>query len=121
MNQLAKLKPFLGRWRIQEMETWEQDFVDLVVDGHFTFTRDCGGMFQFGAVTGHMDCHLEEGPTGEHLEFSWLGDDEGEDTGGRGWVYLKDNELIGRIFIHGADSSHFRATREEKRVRKRLK
>jgi hypothetical protein len=30
---------FVGRWRIVEMELWDQKFVDLESPGHITFNR----------------------------------------------------------------------------------
>ncbi len=30
-------KAFAGRWRIREMETWDQDFLDLVEEAHIAF------------------------------------------------------------------------------------
>jgi hypothetical protein len=43
---------YLGRWRIIEMEQWDQDFIDLVVPGYIAFREDHTGEFQFGAVMG---------------------------------------------------------------------
>jgi hypothetical protein len=44
----AKLKPFVGKWIVVEMEAWDQDFVNMEVPGHFTFRKDGTGHFQFG-------------------------------------------------------------------------
>lgn len=55
----AKLKPFIGKWIIVEMEAWDQDFVNMEVPGHFTFRKDGTGQFQFGLVQGEMDCRAE--------------------------------------------------------------
>ncbi len=30
---------FVGRWRIVEMEQWEQDYVDMEETGHVTFEK----------------------------------------------------------------------------------
>jgi hypothetical protein len=44
--------PYLGTWRIIEMEQWDQDYIDLVVLGYFSFRDDNLGEFQFGTVHG---------------------------------------------------------------------
>jgi hypothetical protein len=67
----------LGKWRIQKMEQWEKDFIDLVVLGHFTFWDKGRGRFQFGAVEGYIDYRIEPcGDVVERIEFSWEGNDE---------------------------------------------
>jgi len=39
----AALKPFVGKWVIVEMETWDQEFVNMEGPGHFTFRKDGTG------------------------------------------------------------------------------
>jgi hypothetical protein len=41
---------FVGRWRITEMELWDQEFIDLESPGHITFERGGRGELHFGAV-----------------------------------------------------------------------
>jgi hypothetical protein len=31
---------YMGTWRIIEMEQWDQDYIDLVVPGYFSFRED---------------------------------------------------------------------------------
>lgn len=50
---------FIGKWRITEMEAWDQEFVDMEVAGHFTFARKDLGSFQFGLVQGEIDWRIE--------------------------------------------------------------
>jgi hypothetical protein len=38
------------------MEAWDQGYVNMEVQGHFTFKKDGTGHFQFGLVQGEMDC-----------------------------------------------------------------
>ena len=102
-------KQFAGKWRIVWMEQWDQDFVDLVVPGHFTFQKDGTGEFQFGAVGGGMDCHEEKRNGRDRLEFSWEGDDDGNPVCGRGWAEVDGKELKGRLFFHLGDDSSFTA------------
>ena len=101
--------PFVGKWRIVEMEAWDQDYIDLVVPGHVTFESNGLGSFQFGTVEGGLDCRIESVGNGERVEFSWEGVSETDPACGRGWASIRDGELHGRIFIHGSDDSSFRA------------
>ena len=103
------INPYYGKWRIIEMELWDQDFVDLETEGHFTFDDDEMGFFQFGAVQGQMDYRIEEFGESEKLVFSWAGIDDTDTVSGRGWVRIKGNELNGKIYFHLGDSSKFKA------------
>jgi hypothetical protein len=101
-------KTFLGTWRIVETEMWGRDALDLVVPAHMTFTDDGLGHFQMIAVQGGIDPRFD----GDRVEFSWVGDDEGTETNGRGWADIgKDGKLRGRIFFHQGDDSGFEAER----------
>lgn len=101
--------PFLGRWRITEMEVWDQDFVDLKGPGYIQFDRDNLGTFRFGTTQGQLDCRLEtvEGET--RIDFSWDGQDYREPATGRGWAILREGHLSGRFYIHLGDDSWFKA------------
>ena len=107
----GKLKPFVGKWSIAEMEAWDQDFVNMEVPGHFTFRKDGTGHFQFGLVHGEMDCRLDDMGGKVRIEFSWEGQDDLDPAIGRGWALIEDEELQGRIFFHMGDDSAFRAIR----------
>jgi hypothetical protein len=101
-------KPFLGTWRITETEVWDKDALDLVVPARITFTADGLGHFQMIAVQGDIDARFE----GNRVEFSWIGDDDGSASNGRGWgeIYA-DGNLRGRIYFHHGDDSSFVAKR----------
>lgn len=80
---MAKRKnAFVGRWRIIEMEMWDQDYTDLVVDGNFTFDNNGFGRFQFGVVIGEIDYEIEKVNNVERLEFSFEGQDEYDPVSG---------------------------------------
>jgi len=36
----TKIKPFIGTWFIVEMEAWDQEYVNMEVQGHFTFKKE---------------------------------------------------------------------------------
>ncbi|AYA23413.1 hypothetical protein C6369_001870 [Rhodococcus rhodochrous] len=98
-----------GRWRIVEMELWDQDAIDLIEPGFIEFAGDGTGQFGFIAVRGSMDCRTTERNGNLAVEFSWVGDDEGDEVSGRGWAaLLQDATLEGHLFIHMGDDSGFR-------------
>jgi hypothetical protein len=101
--------PFIGKWRIVEMELWDQDFVNMEVPGHFTFKEDDLGSFQFGAVTGETDCRTSHEADQHRIDFTWQGEDDMSPACGRGWAVITKDELHGRIFFHLGDDSGFRA------------
>jgi hypothetical protein len=107
----TKMKPFIGKWVIVEMEAWDQEYVNMEVPGHFTFEKDGAGHFQFGLVQGEMDCHMETDHGWERIGFSWEGQDELDPASGRGWAVIENEGLHGRIFFHIGDDSAFRAIR----------
>ena len=69
-----------GRWRIVEMELWDQAFLDLAEPAYILF-GDTGGEFAFGCVTGSFPCASDS----EAIAFDWDGADEMEETRGDGW------------------------------------
>jgi hypothetical protein len=110
MATRRKAMPFTGRWRIVEMEMWDRDAIDLVEPGFVKFDKNRTGEFGFIAVRGWMDCRTVERDARAAVEFSWEGDDEGDQVSGRGWATLLDDGTIeGRLFFHLGDDSGFRA------------
>ena len=106
-----KRNPYRGRWRIVEMETWDQDYVDLVTEGNFAFGKDGIGSFEFGAIKAETDYSIEEFGNAERAEFSFEGYDEYDPVSGRGWAIIENDTLIGKIFFHAGDDSEFKAKR----------
>jgi hypothetical protein len=102
--------PFLGTWRIAQMDEWSQDFVDLIVPGHITIERDASGSFQFGAVEGWLDYHMSALHGTPTLEWCWQGRNDSDEANGRGWAILDGREMKGHIFIQGSDDSGFVAS-----------
>lgn len=104
--------PYLGRWRILEMEQWDKDFIDLTGEGHITFQQEYSGELQFGAVECDLDCRIEKVRDKERIAFSFVGEDEGDEVTGRGWAVLESGDrLRGRIYFHYGDQSGFLAER----------
>lgn len=79
-----------------------------MVPAHITFSSDGLGHFQIIAVEGGLHCKFES----DRVEFSWVGDDDGDSTNGRGWAEItKAVTLEGRIYFHQGDDSAFTARR----------
>ena len=101
-----------GRWRITEMDNWDQEAIDLVQPGFIEFGEDGLGSLGFIVVTGELDCRAADRDGQPGIEFSWQGSDEGDEASGRGWAALNpDGTLEGHIYFHVGDDSGFRAER----------
>ena len=100
-----------GRWRILEMDLWDQDALDLVAPAFIEFSPDHTGEFGFIVVTGWIDWRRAEADR-NGVEFSWEGTDEGDQVSGRGWAERHDDGVLrGHIYFHLGDDASFRAER----------
>jgi hypothetical protein len=106
---MRRTNPYLGKWRIIEMELWDKEFIDMETEGYFYFEKDEMGHFQFGLVQGQIDYRLDKIGNIERLEFSWEGQDEDDEAFGRGWAVIKNDYIEGRFYFHFGDNSAFRA------------
>jgi hypothetical protein len=107
---MAKIPTFAkasaGRWRIVEMDGWDNDFLDLVEEAHITFQGGSDGEIAFGALKGFLDVRYGSRHGSACAEFSWQGHDEGDEACGRGWVTLGTaGRLVGHFYIHNGDDS----------------
>lgn len=77
---MAKLpafaKAFAGRWRIVEMDVWDDEFLDLVEQAHLTFKGAADGEIAFGALKGFLDVRYGARAGAACAEFSWEGHDD---------------------------------------------
>jgi len=105
-------KAYVGKWRIQEMDAWDKDFIDMIVPGHLIIEKDGTGFFQFGTVEGEIDCRIEKVYDKERIDFSWEGEEEGDSASGRGWASIEGERMTGKIYFHLGDESGFKATKE---------
>ena len=111
-RRMSESTSIIGRWRITEMDNWDQEAVDLVQPGFIEFDDDGLGGLGFIVVTGELDCRDADRDGRPGVEFSWQGSDEGDDVSGRGWAALNpDGTLEGHIYFHLGDDSAFRAER----------
>ena len=110
MAKKAKMKPknpFHGRWLIESMTEWDDEFINAEMRGYFEFGDDGTGSFHFGYVHGHTDYLIAERDDEPAVEFTWEGNDEMDPATGRGWAVLKDGKLDGMLFFHRGDESGF--------------
>ena len=94
---MSKSTSIIGRWRITEMDNWDQEAVDLVQPGFIEFDDDGLGSLGFIVVTGELDCCDADRDGRPGVEFSWQGSDEGDDVSGRGWAAL--NPSVARSMV----------------------
>ena len=77
-KKLAALAaPFLGRWRIAEMDLWDNEALDLV-EPAFLEIKGQQGEMRFIAVQAWLDFRYDVRAGGPLAEFSWEGIDEGD-------------------------------------------
>ncbi|MFO7904162.1 MAG: hypothetical protein R6U98_15980 [Pirellulaceae bacterium] len=73
--------PFQGRWRIAELELWDNDALDLVEPAFISISGQEGEM-RFIAVRAWLDIRYTSHDGGPRAEFSWEGVDEGDQRSG---------------------------------------
>ena len=107
-KKLAALAaPFQGRWRIAEMDLWDNEALDLI-EPAFLEIKGQEGEMRFIAVRAWLDIRYEVRPGGPQAEFSWEGVDEGDQRSGRGWVAMGTaGRLVGHFYFHMGDDLGF--------------
>ncbi|MEC4813634.1 MAG: hypothetical protein SAK29_10250 [Scytonema sp. PMC 1069.18] len=84
----------------------------METQAYIEITRENGGDFQFGLVSGYLDGYVEKVGDLERFTFTWSGQDEMDEASGSGWVCLNgEDELEGTIAFHMGDHSEFKARR----------
>jgi hypothetical protein len=115
MSTAGSAGAFEGTWEITWTEVWDKDALDLVQPAfvRFSRTRDLDeGEFRMIAMRGWLDCRYGTRDGKPAVEFSWQGEDEGDERCGRGWaIFETETKLRGRLFIHCGDDSEFVAER----------
>ena len=94
-------KNFEGKWEIIEMEQW-----DLEPDFYIEFDKKNSGSLHFLCVDAYLDCRYTDS---QRVEFTFHGNDEGDEVFGRGWAAIKKNHLEGYLCFHQGDESTFKA------------
>ena len=100
-----------GRWRILEMDLWDQDALDLVAPAFIEFSPDHTGELGFIVVTGWIDWRRAGA---DRTVLSSVGKEPTKGTRSAaedGPNYHDDGVLRGHIYFHLGDDSSFRAER----------
>lgn len=107
----AFARAFAGRWRITEMDQWED--LDLIEPAHITFKGANSGEIVFGAIEADLDVRYGSRDGVACAEFCWEGSDDNTHASGRGWATSGTaGRLVGHIFIYKGDDSGFVGERE---------
>ncbi|MFM8454657.1 MAG: hypothetical protein ACKOAD_06875 [Gammaproteobacteria bacterium] len=106
---------FHGIWRISEVQGMDLDELDNRGEALIRFLSENHGDFVFAFLEGDIDYRLGKRSGHDVLEFSWQGTNDGNEACGRGWVTLKQENLVGKFFIHqGRDYSLVAQLKEKK-------
>ncbi len=104
---------FVGKWHINEMEMWDEDYFNMETQAYVEIKPNNKGEFQFGLVTGYFNGYLEQIGNIERFAFTWEGNDEMDDASGSGWMQIiNENEVEGLINLDDGDESLFKAKRQ---------
>lgn len=102
-----KSAAFEGRWRIEEMDQWNLDYIDTEEPGRITFEKRGAGGFHFGCVDAAMDWRYDASI--DRVDFTFDGSDEGDQVSGRGWAKIEGKQMTGQIVFHLREQSGFKA------------
>jgi len=109
----AFAKAFAGRWRIVEMDVWDNDVLDEVEQAHITFRGGSDGKIAFASLNGDLDVRYGARDGSASAEFTWEGFDDNQPASGRGWATLATaGRLVGHFYIHKGDDSGFVCQRD---------
>jgi hypothetical protein len=96
------IKLLKGKWKITDMDQWD------VEPGWFIeFDNKGNGAFHFLYVDAEIDYRLNDDL--DRAEFTFHGNDEMDETFGRGWVEFEGTDLAGYFYFHQGDESGFAA------------
>jgi hypothetical protein len=96
----AMAKAFKGRWRISEMDVWDNDYLDLVEPAHIVFESENDGAFVFGTVKGWLDVRYGARDGSACAEFSWEGLNDTDPACGRGVGHFRHRPEARRAHLH---------------------
>jgi len=91
-------------------------------DFFIEFDGKGSGDLHFLCVNAYLDCRPDDG---EKVDFTFHGDDEGDEIFGRGWAAIKENHLEGYLCFHQGDETTFKAktmpTSKQPKVKRKQK
>ncbi|BDD10427.1 hypothetical protein FUAX_28590 [Fulvitalea axinellae] len=108
------LEKIEGRWLIEYMDAWGDDYLHMETRAYIEIKPDGSGEFQFGLVHGYFYggvSAFKKQPS--RFEFTWEGNAECDDASGYGYVCeCKKDVIEGYLIIGNGDKSGFMAVRE---------
>ncbi len=106
------MSKIIGKWKITEMELWDDDFINAQGDGFFQFDKMKRGSFMFGYVDGELNYRIVENTENIKIEYAWSGWDEMDEASGGGcFELISDDEIHGQMFFDEGDISAVTAKR----------
>ncbi len=84
------MSKLLGKWKITEMEQWDQEYIDLLEPGYIEINKGNLGEFVFGTVKEFIHFRIKNVHGEEKAEFSWESTSEYAPVCGRGWFKLSE-------------------------------
>ncbi len=111
-NPSLNMKSIVGKWRLIDMEQWDQEFIDLVEPGYIAFKKTGTGEMVFGAVS--LSLAWEKTQPGKGV-FTFEGFDEMDEVSGRGSAEVVRGQLAGKIAFHQGERSGFVAEKWSRR------
>jgi hypothetical protein len=98
------VKKFKGKWKITAMDQW-----DVELGWYIEFDGKGDGSFHFICVNAYIDYRMNSDPRNNRAEFTFHGDDEGDEIFGRGWAEIDGVNLQGFLCFHQGEESGFKA------------
>lgn len=108
MTSNAQDNPFIGKWRITEMENFDQDMVEMGGPAIFHIHEERKGYLEFLGMKVDVDLEISVRDEQPFAEFTWW-EPHRLPHCGRGWIKVEGNSLIGKIYFHGGDRSEFKS------------
>lgn len=115
LNHIMKAELLTGRWLIQEMEEWDEDYFNSEGQAYIEINEKMTGNFKFGLVAGELEGDVYNVHGKDRFEFTWFGMDEDEEVFGFGWIHLNAAyfKINGEIRFHRGESSKFAASKDD--------
>jgi hypothetical protein len=100
--------PFVGVWRVTEMQGFDQDMVEMDGPALFRIHDERKGYLEFLGMKVDVDFEMSERDEQPFAEFTWW-EPHRLPHCGRGTMTLNGATLEGKIYFHGGDRSVFKA------------
>jgi len=76
-------------------------------EGQSSFEKRGEGDLHFGCFDASLDWRYDDSL--DHVDFNFVGSDEGTEVSGRGWAKMEGKQMIGQALFHQGEESGFKA------------